>query len=96
MSQVGKLKYIADKWNVEIDGYSIPFPVLKDAKSYLTYIRLWEGGGEVISYDHSNKTLFWSKKDAPHAPVCRRHRGIHRYRQSTQFQPKATDSHSSL
>ena len=73
MSQVGKLKYIADKWNVEIDGYSIPFPVLKDAKHYLTYIRLWEGEGEVISYDHSNKTLFWSKKDAPQ--VCRRHRG---------------------
>jgi len=83
MTQVGILKYIADKWHVSIDGYCIPFPDLKLAQAYLDYIRLWAGAGERISYDHANKTLFWAKKDAPQ--VCRRHRGTHRNKQSSQF-----------
>lgn len=86
MSQVGILKYIADKWHVDIDGYSIPFPDLKLAQAYLNYIRLWQGAGETISYDHTNKILFWAKKDAPQVP--KRHRGIHRDKQSSQFKPK--------
>ena len=95
MSQVGILKYIAiaDKWHVDIDGYSIPFPDLKLAQAYLNYIRLWQGEGEIISYDHTNKTLFWAKKDAPQ--VCRRHRGTHRDKQSSQFL-KATPKDSTL
>jgi hypothetical protein len=83
MSQVGILKYIADKWNVSIDGYSIPFPDLGSAQGYLNYIRIWQGEGEIISYDHANKTLFWAKEDAPQ--VRRRRRGTHRDKQSSQF-----------
>ena len=96
MSQVGILKYIADKWHVDIDGYSIPFPDLKLAQAYLNYIRLWQGEGEIISYDHTNKTLFWAKKDAPQ--VCRRHRGTHRDKQSSQFKSRnnATAEDSTL
>jgi hypothetical protein len=61
MTQVGihKLKYIADKWNVWIDGYSIPFPDLKEAQSYLDYINSWASQGEVISYDAIHETLIW-------------------------------------
>lgn len=94
MSQVGLLKYTADKWNVSIDGYSIPFPDLKLAQAYLKYIRLWQGDGEVISYDHTNQTLFWKHSSCQRNG--RRHRGIHRDRQSTQFQIKATAKDSSL
>jgi hypothetical protein len=93
MTQVGILKYIADKWNVSIDGYSIPFPDLGSAQGYLNYIRIWQGEGEIISYDHANKTLFWAKKDAPQ--VCRRHRGTHRNKQSSQFK-SATRKDSDL
>jgi len=93
MTQVGILKYIADKWHVSIDGYCIPFPDLKLAEAYLTYIRLWQGEGEIISYDHTKKTLFWAKKDAPQ--VCRRHRGTHRDKQSSQFK-SATRKDSDL
>jgi hypothetical protein len=94
MSQVGRLKYTADKWNVEIDGYSIPFPNLHLAQGYLAYIRMWEGNGEIISYDHANQTLCWFRKDA--LQVSRRQRCVHRYKQSTQFQTKATPKDSSL
>jgi hypothetical protein len=65
MTQVGihKLKYIADKWNVWIDGYSIPFPDLKEAQSYLDYINRWASQGEVISYDPIHETLIWVNRD---------------------------------
>jgi hypothetical protein len=65
MAQVGihKLKYIANRWNVWIDGYSIPFPDLKEAQSYLDYIKRWASEGEVISYDPIHETLIWVNKE---------------------------------
>lgn len=101
MSQVGILKYIADKWHVDIDGYSIPFPDLKLAQAYLNYIRLWQGEGEIISYDHTNKTLFWAKKDKvsvnlnpAKGHVCLRQHKARRNKDTKQADNARNHSHS--